>query len=94
MKVKIIYIILVLSTLLNACEEQNKQPGNLNTYAPKIVKATAPEIRVIKIPPKVIPVKYAQSKSAGKPKIVHLNSNIHPAGTPKVISAGKPVICT
>ena len=94
MKVKIIYIILLFSALLNACEEQNQQPGNLNTYAPKVVKANAPEIRAIKIPPEVIPVKNVQSKTAGKPKIVYLNSNVHPASTPKVISAGKPIICT
>ena len=85
MKVKIIYIILLFSALLNACGEQNKQPGNFDTYAPKVVKASAPEVRVIKIPPEVIPVKNVQSKTAGKPKIVHLNSNVHPAGTPKVI---------
>ena len=94
MKVKIIYIILLFSALLNACKEQNKQPANLDTYALKVVKANAPEVRVIKIPPEVIPVKNVQSKTAGKPKIVHLNSNVHQAGTPKVISAGKPVICT
>ncbi|MEP7229720.1 MAG: two-component regulator propeller domain-containing protein [Ginsengibacter sp.] len=94
LKGKIIYIILCFSSLLNACEELDRQPGNLNTFAPKVVKATAPEIRVIKIPPEVIHVKNVQSKTAGKPKIVHLNSNVHKAGTPKVISAGKPVICT
>lgn len=94
MKVKIIYIILLFSALLNACEEQSKQPGNLDTYAPKVVKANAPDVRVIKIPPEVVPVKNVQSKIAGKPKIVHLNSNVHMAGTPKVRLAGKPAICT
>ncbi|MEO7801127.1 MAG: two-component regulator propeller domain-containing protein, partial [Ginsengibacter sp.] len=94
MKEKIIYIIIFLSSLLNACEQQNKPLDNLNPYAPKIIKTNLPEVRVIEIPPEVIPVKNVQSKTAGKPKIVHLNSNVQLAGTPKVISAGKPVICT
>ncbi len=94
MKTKIIYNIILFSALLSACKEQNEQPGNLNTYAPKVVKANDPNIRVIQIPPEVIPVKNVQSKAAGKPKIIHLNSNVHLAGNPKVRSAGKPVICT
>lgn len=94
MKTQLIFIFFLL-IILSCTRQQDQTRPNL--YAPKVAIAKGyfvPEDSMAK--PKVKPVdknKVAEIP-AGKPTVVHTNTNVHLAGMPKVVLAGKPRICT
>ena len=93
MKLKIIYNIFLISLLQFACDQQNKQSGNVVRYVPTIVEAKKPSVKVNQLPPVVIPLQKVPVKVAGRPKIIKLKSNNHLLQSPKSTPVGKPVIC-
>jgi len=66
-------------------------------FGPKVVEAHGYVVPADSLSaPKVIPVDESKLKRvpAGRPKVVATNTNIHPAGTPRVVVAGTPRVCT
>jgi len=76
---------------------QHKEQERPTTFAPKVVAANGyvvPKDSMAK--PTVILVDESKLKKipVGTPKVVLTNTNIHPAGKPKIILAGTPRVCT
>ena len=76
---------------------QHKEQERPMTFAPKVVAANGyvvPKDSMAK--PTVILVDESKLKKipVGTPKVVLTNTNIHPAGKPKIILAGTPRVCT
>ena len=75
----------------------NGQKPSEGYTGPKVVEAkgyVVPADSMAK--PVVIPVDESKLKKIpiGKPKVIPIHSNVHPAGKPKVVVAGTPRICT
>ncbi len=77
---------------LIACHEQQKHESP-NTCSPKVTEAkgfVVPRDSMAK--PKTVLAGHPLAVKAGKPEIILTNTNIFPAGTPKVVKAGTPRI--
>ena len=86
------YILFFILLVVAACNKQQKQ-NNQNSFAPKVVEAKGylvPKDSMAE--PKVVLVDESKLKKipVGKPRVVPTNTNVHPAGKPKVVMAGKP----
>jgi len=95
MRKKIYYIILFFSVLQCACKRTQKQQILLESYSPIVAETrgyTVPKDSMAE--PKTIPAEKPRIVTAGKPKVVFINSNVHPAGVPRVVIAGVPKVCT
>jgi ligand-binding sensor domain-containing protein/class 3 adenylate cyclase len=82
--------------LLFSCNQQEQQT-NAVTFDPKVVEAhgyVVPKDSMAE--PRVIFVDEKKLKKipVGVPKVVLTNTNVHPAGIPKVVIAGSPKVCT
>ena len=93
MKKYAIYLLLIF--FISSCNKNQK--GRINTQKLKIIEAKGyvfPKDSTVE--PEVIPVDESNLKKIplGNPKVVLTNLNVHIAGEPKVVRAGKPKICT
>ena len=91
---KIIYLILFFSLQQCACERQKQQNASFVVQPPEVVEAkgyTIPQDKTV--PPEIIPVKEIKSKAVSEPKVINLNSNVHPVGKPIIVPVGAPKIC-
>ena len=89
-------LLLITAGLTYSCTQKAKEQSAKHQIM--VVKAQGYVVPLDSMAkPKFIPVD-DESKlhkiPAGKPKVVPILSNIHPAGKPKVVKAGKPRICT
>ncbi len=94
MRKTIIYLILFFSLLQFACERQKQKVGSFDFPSPEVVEAkgyVVPENKMA--PPEISPAKEIKSKAIRKPKVINLNSNVHPVVKPIIVSAGAPKIC-
>ena len=90
---KILHLIFIFSNLLFFSCSQQKEQERPNTFAPKVVEANGYVV------PKdsmgvalVIPVDESKLTkiAVGNPLVVPTNTNVHPAGIPKIVIAGIP----
>ena len=89
---KIWYLFLIISFF--SCKEENKKN---NTHHIKVLEAHGYVVpKDSMATPKVILMDESKLKkiAAGKPKIVPTNTNIHKAGIPTIVLAGKPRVIT
>src|SRR5437764_58534 len=89
------HLLLLSFILFFSCIEENKTRPN--AYAPKVVEARGyivPKDSMAE--PRVILINEDSliKIPAGQFRIVPTNTNIHPAGIPKVVLAGMPRVCT
>ena len=94
MRKQIIYLILFISLLQYACQRQKEQYASFVFQPPEVVEAkgyVVPQDKTAS--PEIIPVKEIKSKALSEPKVINLNSNVHPAGKPIIVPAGAPKIC-
>lgn len=92
---KNVLLFLGLATCWVACTNQEKQSPL--THHIKIVEAKGYVVpKDSMATPRVISIKQLQLKKipVGKPSIVATNTNVHQVGAPKVVVAGKPLVCT
>src|SRR6266498_932474 len=72
--------ILAIAALLFICSCNTNQEKSPPSFAPKVVKAKGYIVpRDSMVPPEIVPVRNVKSIPAGKPVVVTLNSNVHPA---------------
>ncbi len=94
MRKKIIYLILFLSVVQPSCKRQNQKPGSIDFPAPEVVEAKGYVVPQDKMaPPEITPAIEIKSKAISKPKVVNLNSTVHPVRKPMAVPAGAPKIC-
>ncbi len=75
-----------------SCRNQQQSPLS---FAPKVVAAHGYVVpKDSMATPKVILARTPRIVRAGKPKVVLINTNVHPAGIPRVVKAGTPTVCT
>ena len=89
-----IQITLALVTLVILCCK-SKQEKNPPSFSPKVIEAhgyVVPKDSMAE--PKSIPAIKPRIVPAGNPRVVLINSNVHPAGIPRVVIAGVPRVCT
>jgi len=86
-------VFLITGIFLFSCSEKQKEQERANTFAPKVVEANGyvvpkDSMRV----PLVIPVDESKLTkiAVGNPLVVPTNTNVHPAGIPKIVIAGIP----
>ncbi|MDX2071820.1 MAG: two-component regulator propeller domain-containing protein [Haliscomenobacter sp.] len=87
-------LLITAGTTYSCTQHPKEQPLR---HQIKVVKAQGYIVPLDSITtPKVIPVDENKLTKIpmGKPKVVPIPTNIHPAGKPKVVKAGKPRICT
>jgi len=83
-----------IATLLIVFSCRNQDQGPLS-FAPKVVAAHGYVVpKDSMATPKIILARNPVIVRAGKPKIVMINTNVHPAGIPRVVEAGTPKVCT
>src|SRR3989344_385850 len=88
-------LIVVLLIFFFSCS--NKVEKKEESSAPEVVEAkgyVVPKDSMAE--PKVILINEAELKKnpVGIPKVIPTNLNVHPAGEPKIVLAGKPKVCT
>ncbi len=86
----------LFALLISSCNirDENTTP---RSFGPKVVEAHGYVVPADSMAvPKVFPVDESKliKVPAGKPKVVPTNTNVHLAGTPKVVIAGTPRLCT
>ena len=87
------YLLIVWLAMNCSCSSDDKKPSNTNSIT--IVPAIGHVIPADSMTqPKVILIDESKLKKipVGKPRVVAVNTNIHPAGKPKVVLAGTPKI--
>jgi len=92
---KYLYLFLLI-IVLTACKNDTERK-NLNARQPKVVEAKGYVVPNDSMAtPKVFLVDESKLKKikAGNPKVVPTNLNVHLAGNPKVVVAGKPRVIT
>ena len=95
MKLKATCLVVFFSLLQFACERKQMKQISFDTHAPKVVEARGYTVLLDSMaPPKVVPVPRVKSIVASKPKVVNPKSNVFPVGSPRIIQAGIPKICT
>jgi ligand-binding sensor domain-containing protein/signal transduction histidine kinase len=90
---ELLLIFFLLSILSCSRQQDQKRP---NSYFPKVVEAKGYVVPKDSMDdPKVTSTEEIKLDeiNAGKPTVVHTNTNVHFAGIPKIVLAGKPRIC-
>jgi len=91
MRNQINFLVIVFCLLQLACGRQRQLQDNFDFKPPKVVEAKTYKVPPEKMaPPKVITASGVKKIVAGKPEIVQLKSNVFPAKTARVITAGAP----
>jgi ligand-binding sensor domain-containing protein/signal transduction histidine kinase len=89
-------VLFIIGLFFFSCT-QHKDQERPNTFAPKVVASIGYVVpKDSMAAPKVILVDESKLKKipVGTPKVVLTNTNIHPAGKPKIVIAGTPRVCT
>src|SRR4051812_19960122 len=90
-KTQTILVTIALLLIFSCNTNQEQSP---RSFLPEVVAAhgyVVPKDSIVE--PKVIISGNPKAVKAGKPKIVLINTNVHPAATPKVVIAGAPKVC-
>ncbi len=94
MKALVLFIVALF--FIFACNNR-QEPAHPVSFDPRVVKAHGKEVHKDSITePQIFLVDEKKLKKvpSGKPKVVPANTNVHPAGIPRVLVAGIPKICT
>ena len=91
----IVFNALLIICFTVCCSDKNNRPTR--THKLRIIETKGHAVPMDSMAkPKVVLVDESKLKKipAGKPKVIPANLNVHLAGAPKIIHAGRPRICT